>query len=68
MDSNCIGDASNGVTRFGVKTEGEGRIKNDSGILSEATGWISPFEMRKIRGMVWDGCGGGGTTNSVLIM
>jgi len=68
MDSNFIGDASNSVTRLGVKTEGEERIKNDSGILSEATGWISPFEMGKIRGMVWDGCGDGGTRNSVLII
>lgn len=37
-DSKSTGGASNSVTRLGVKTQGEGRTENDSGILSEATG------------------------------
>lgn len=51
-----------------METEGEGRIRNDSGSLSDATGWRAPFEIGKIRGMVWDRCGDGGTRNSVLTM
>lgn len=48
-----FGVGTNSMKRLVVKIEVEGRVKNDLGILSGATGWIPHMAMEKTGGMVW---------------